>query len=237
MGDTVTTPTGLTMAVTQPLSLEEDVPQVSQAVLDAARASMQKVAFDDPMPIMGTLSPSFDAPPATSPFAAPLTAPMAPSGFQHGMAVHVTEVVHDPELDEAVIAFANADFDHCEQSLLALLHPGASRHDSQECWLVLFDFYRAVDLQQKFDQLAVSYAQKFGVSAPQWFHIPRRWPRSWQPPLGTAPSAPYASRPPWTMARTPSPAPTSWRAGLPHRCLTRTPSRSCAWSCCRCRSR
>lgn len=174
MGDTVTTPTGLTMAVTQPLSLEEDVPQVSQAVLDAARASMQKVAFDDPMPIMGTLSPSFDAPPATSPFAAPLTAPMAPSGFQHGMAVHVTEVVHDPELDEAVIAFANADFDHCEQSLLALLHPGASRHDSQECWLVLFDFYRAVDLQQKFDQLAVSYAQKFGVSAPQWFSYPKK---------------------------------------------------------------
>lgn len=173
MGDTSTSPTGLNMAVTQPLSLEDDVPQVSQAVLEAARASLHNVSFDDPMPIMGTLSPSFGStvPP---PFAAPLTAPMAPSGFQHGMAVHVTELVHDPELDEAVIAFANADFDQCERSLLALLQPGAARHDIQECWLVLFDFYRAVDLPQKFDQLAVSYAQKFGVSAPQWFSYPKK---------------------------------------------------------------
>jgi hypothetical protein len=30
--------------------------------------------------------------------------------------IDVSEVVHDPELDEAVIAFANADFDQCERS-------------------------------------------------------------------------------------------------------------------------
>ena len=32
--------------------------------------------------------------------------------------IHVSEIAHDPELDEAVIAFANADFEQCEQALL-----------------------------------------------------------------------------------------------------------------------
>lgn len=91
-----------------------------------------------------------------------------------GIGVHVTEMAHDPELDEAVIAFANADFDQCEQCLLNLVHPGSSRHEHADTWLVLFDFYRALDLPHKFDNLAVSYAQQFGVSAPQWYSLPQR---------------------------------------------------------------
>ena len=39
--------------------------------------------------------------------------------FAHPFAVEVSEVAHDPELDEAVIAFANADFEQCEQALVA----------------------------------------------------------------------------------------------------------------------
>jgi len=91
-----------------------------------------------------------------------------------GIGVQVVEMAHDPELDEAVIAFANADFDQCEQCLLSLVHPGSARHDHPETWLVLFDFYRALDLPQKFDNLAVSYAQQFGMSAPQWYSLPQR---------------------------------------------------------------
>lgn len=124
-----------------------DVPEVSQAVVQAARSAAPR------MPGQGTISPS-----------APNTS--------HG--VHVMEMAHDPELDEAVIAFANADFDQCEAGLLALVHPGASRHHHMETWLVLFDLYRALDMPQKFDQLAVSFAQQFGVSAPQWYSLPRR---------------------------------------------------------------
>jgi hypothetical protein len=100
--------------------------------------------------------------------------PMVGATLPGGMGVHVTEMAHDPELDEAVIAFANADFDQCEQCLLNLVHPGADRHGHPETWLVLFDFYRALDLPQKFDNLAVSYAQHFGVSAPQWYSLPQR---------------------------------------------------------------
>ena len=84
-----------------------------------------------------------------------------------------TEVTHDPDLDESVIAFANADFDQCEQSLLSLTRSGGARAQHAETWLVLFDFYRAIGQQHKFESLALDYAQQFGWSAPQWFSMPR----------------------------------------------------------------
>jgi hypothetical protein len=84
-----------------------------------------------------------------------------------------TEVIHDPELDEAVIAFANADFEQCEQSLAHLTGAGGARAQHAETWLVLFDLYRAIGQQHKFESLALDYAQQFGWSAPQWFSLPR----------------------------------------------------------------
>jgi hypothetical protein len=85
----------------------------------------------------------------------------------------VAEVVHDPDLDEAVIAFANADFEQCEQSLTALTRTGGARAQHAETWLVLFDLHRATGQQHKFEGLALEYAQQFGWSAPQWFSLPK----------------------------------------------------------------
>lgn len=119
------------------------------------------------------------APPAfTSPVDAPAASPAGgPSDghsvFSTGFEVEVSEVVHDPELDEAVIAFANADFTQCERSLQGITAPGGSRQQHAETWLVLFDLYRATGQQQRFETLAVDYAQAFGWSAPQWFSLPR----------------------------------------------------------------
>ena len=87
--------------------------------------------------------------------------------------VEFTEVQHDPELDEAVIAFANADFDQCERSLDALTAVHGPRAQHGETWLVRFDLYRATGQQDKFEALALDYAQRFGWSAPQWFSLPR----------------------------------------------------------------
>ena len=84
-----------------------------------------------------------------------------------------TEVAHDPDLDEAVIAFANADFEQCEQALASLTGPGGARAQHAETWLVVFDLYRATGQQQKFESLALDYAQQFGWSAPQWFSLPK----------------------------------------------------------------
>jgi hypothetical protein len=97
----------------------------------------------------------------------------AASDFASPFAVEVSEVVHDPELDEPVIAFANADFEACEQTLSALTRSGGARAQHAETWLVLFDLYRATGQQPKFESLALDYAQQFGWSAPQWFSLPR----------------------------------------------------------------
>jgi hypothetical protein len=106
---------------------------------------------------------------------APLSAAKlnAASDFTSAFSVEVNEVAHDPELDEAVIAFANAEFEACEQSLGHLTAPGASRAEHAETWLVRFDLYRAIGEQHKFESLALDYAQQFGWSAPQWFSMPK----------------------------------------------------------------
>ena len=89
------------------------------------------------------------------------------------MVVEISEVAHDPDLDEAVIAFANADFDATEQSLSAMVQPGGSRSQHAETWMALFDLYRATGQAPKFESLALDYAQQFGWSAPQWYSLPR----------------------------------------------------------------
>ncbi len=97
----------------------------------------------------------------------------AGTDFASPFSVEVSEVVHDPELDEAVIAFANADFDQCEQSLTSLTRTGGARAQHAETWLVLFDLHRATGQQHKFEGLALEYAQQFGWSAPQWYSLPK----------------------------------------------------------------
>lgn len=96
-----------------------------------------------------------------------------PQGGQQKPAVDVTELVHDPELDEAVIAFANADYDSCEHMLTDLIQASGARNQHSETWLVLFDHYRATGAQIKFEALVLDYAQSFGRSAPQWFSMPK----------------------------------------------------------------
>ena len=103
----------------------------------------------------------------------PAAAPPKPAGaFTNPFAVEVNELAHDPELDEAVISFANADFEGCERAIISLIGPGNARHQHAETWLVLFDLYRATGQQSPFEGLALDYAQQFGWSAPQWFSIP-----------------------------------------------------------------
>lgn len=115
-------------------------------------------------------------PPPTMPKPAASAAPKNTGimGLSDNADMDVSEVVHDPDLDEAVIAFANADFDQCERSLTSLVATGGKRAQHSETWLVLFDLYRATDKFQKFDALAPEFAQTFGMSAPQWFSLPQQ---------------------------------------------------------------
>ena len=113
-----------------------------------------------------------DAPPRPAPAPPPRLEPLRPD-FGKALSVDVSDVVHDPDLDEAVIAFANADFEQCEHALATLTGPTGGRAQHAETWLVLFDLYRAIGQQHKFESLALDYAQQFGWSAPQWYSMPR----------------------------------------------------------------
>ncbi len=116
------------------------------------------------------------SPPAKSAAAADARLPQVDASFGENsrFAVEVNEVVHDPELDEAVIAFANADFNHCEHALTSLCRPNAARSGHADTWLVLFDLYRATGQLQKFESLSLEFAHLFGKSSPQWYSLPRR---------------------------------------------------------------
>ncbi len=82
------------------------------------------------------------------------------------------EVVHDPELDGAVIAFANADFGQCERALRQLI--GGPRAQHVDTWLALFDLYTATGEQPRHEELAAEFARRFGVPAPAWYSLPQR---------------------------------------------------------------
>jgi hypothetical protein len=116
---------------------------------------------------------------ATTVVMGPGLSPLAPLDLEAGSVefggqfAELREVAHDPELDEAVIAFANADFELSEQALATLIGQGGPRAEHAETWLAIFDLYRAIGQQHKFESLAIDYAQQFGWSAPQWFSMPK----------------------------------------------------------------
>jgi hypothetical protein len=140
--------------------------------------------------VMGMgLSPPSDAAPSTLPtlpalgmglsFDVASGAAPSPPSFDLVMDAHaqppaeIQELGHDPDLDEAVIAFANGDNDTCERSLLELTQAGGPRNLHGDTWLVRFDFYRASGQQAPFEALALEYVHLFGLSAPQWYSIPK----------------------------------------------------------------
>ena len=86
------------------------------------------------------------------------------------------EFVHDPDLEEAAIRFANGDHAGAEAGLLEVL--AQRRHDAPEqqleIWMALFDLYRATGQQDRFDVLAIEFAAPFGRSAPLWFSLPEQ---------------------------------------------------------------
>ena len=139
------------------------------AMNEAFRVSGPQSGFDSvPPPAAAPASPPTDHAPLS------FNIGEASAVFDNAYTAAVSEVTHDPELDEAVIAFANADFDLCEQSLTQLTHARGPRAQHAETWLALFDMHRATGQLAKFESLAVEYAQQFGWSAPQWFSMPQR---------------------------------------------------------------
>jgi len=143
----------------------------ARSVRPSSRSHFDGAQVDDVMAERAT--PMAVSPVVMGAGVSPLSPVKSEADPVHAAGHALTEIAHDPELDEAVIAFANADFEQCEQALLALTGPGGARSQHADTWLVLFDLYRAIGQQHKFESLALDYAQQFGWSAPQWFSLPK----------------------------------------------------------------
>lgn len=131
--------------------------------------------------------------PAAKAATGPTTSQQAPSDGGASMfsasklfAIDVDEFAHDPELEEASIRFANGDDAGAEAGLLEVLSPQGTRISHDETWLTLFDLYRAIGTQDRFEAAAIDFAGRFGRSAPQWFSMPEAVGRM------NAPAAPPA---------------------------------------------
>ena len=99
----------------------------------------------------------------------------SPTSFSHSKvtAVEVEETfLHDAELEEVAIRFANGDDEGAELGLLEILGPGGGRSTHVETWLTLFDLYRASGWSDKFESAAIDFVGRFNRSAPQWFSMP-----------------------------------------------------------------
>jgi hypothetical protein len=105
----------------------------------AAPAAAKPVARSSATVAPTPKPPAAPAKPPLSPAATPLNFEVSAAAMAKPFAVEPSDVAHDPELDEAVIAFANADFEQCEQALSALIGPDGARAQHAETWLVLFD--------------------------------------------------------------------------------------------------
>jgi len=95
-------------------------------------------------------------------------------GAASAPAPEMEEFVHEPDLEEAAIRFANGDHVGAEAGLLDVLaQHGQDDADQQfEIWMTLFDLYRATGQQDRFDALAIDFAARFSRSAPLWFSMP-----------------------------------------------------------------
>jgi ABC-type transporter Mla MlaB component len=169
-----------THAPTVPVSqLPEDTRPLSFELLpDPEPAPAPRPLHAPPLltdrPDAAMMSPT---PPAKTPAPAPSYArppmPISAVPFASSDFVEVQEIVHDASLDEPVIAFAGGDFQSCEGALLTMVGARGERRDHEETWLVLFDLYRAIGQQSKFESLTMDYVERFHRSAPQWFSLPR----------------------------------------------------------------
>ena len=156
--------TARAFAPTAPLSLQAPLVPLAQ------RPAVQPLFADDSM-VIGTFGGT--------------DATMLPSGVAQEAPFVVAapmpsfepeEFVHEPDLEEAAIRFANGDHAGAESGLLEVLaqHQQDAPEQQLEIWMTLFDLYRAIGQRDRFDTLAMDFAARYSRSAPTWFSMPEQ---------------------------------------------------------------
>ena len=97
----------------------------------------------------------------------------AVTATQPAPAFEPEEFVHEPDLEEAAIRFANGDHAGAESGLMDVLaqHQQDAPEQQLEIWMTLFDLYRATGQHDRFDTLAIDFAAQYSRSAPLWFSM------------------------------------------------------------------
>jgi hypothetical protein len=199
-------------------------PLAKPAPAPAPVRELPPLAFDlepfapEPAPAPAASAP---APAAAAPSAPAGPAPRAPAARLPAAdlpEVEVLEIKHDPELDEAVIAFANADFTHSERVLVQMTGQGAPRQHHEDTWLVLFDLYRATGQQQRFEALSLPSPEQCGRCLRSGISLPQLLSDA------TAPRAAGGQRPRRLVA-CPGWTATAWRCS--RRSCCSCPNRGC----------
>ena len=193
---TRTEPQPLPAAKTEAGPLEEQAPMLDS--ITPVKPAPPAGAPARPAAPLAPAAPAAAAPvqPARAPAGGPPTTngpasePGGTTGFSASklFAIDVDEFAHDPELEEASIRFANGDDAGAEAGLMEVLGPSGSRVNHDETWLTLFDLYRAIGRQDRFETAAIDFASRFGRSAPQWFSMPEVVGRM-SAPAAAAPTA------------------------------------------------
>jgi hypothetical protein len=100
----------------------------------------------------------------------------AVTATQPAPAFEPEEFVHEPDLEEAAIRFANGDHAGAESGLMDVLaqHQQDAPEHQLEIWMTLFDLYRATGQHDRFDTLAIDFAAQYSRSAPLWFSMPEQ---------------------------------------------------------------
>lgn len=103
----------------------------------------------------------------------PSFSPTVPGGVAP-VVVQLERFVHEPDLEEAAIHYANGDHEGAESGLLQVLeqHRQDDPEQQLELWMTLFDLYRATGQQDRFESLAIDFAAQYSRSAPLWFSLP-----------------------------------------------------------------
>lgn len=188
-------------APTEPAGLADRL-GLQQAAPGAAAAGAEPLLFKgDSWGAASAGAPLAPPAPLAGPPLADASAPAA--AWRRGEPEAAPEFVHDPDLEEAAIRFANGDHAGAEAALreVLALHAGDAPAQQLEIWMTLFDLYRATGDHESFDALAIDFAASFHRSAPLWFSLPELVGAEASAPPG-APVAPLAREFKWSAPPT-----------------------------------
>ncbi|MBO0940294.1 STAS domain-containing protein [Acidovorax temperans] len=186
---------GETMPLTMPPGATQPAPGPDTQAADArAFAPTAPVTLGSPLAAASAAAPTASSPVAplfandsmavgrfggvdaalqAEPEVHPSFSPTVPGGVPP-VAVQLERFVHEPDLEEAAISYANGDHEGAESGLLQVLeqHRQDDPEQQLELWMTLFDLYRATGQQDRFESLAIDFAAQYSRSAPLWFSLP-----------------------------------------------------------------